>query len=373
MTDLFEADATTTTSLDLRRLQRQQRRIARRKWTAVATAVGLVVFAIAGSVAWNFVQGFSLGESTSVADFDGAGQGTVQIVVEPGDSGASIAQTLYDAGVVASPEAFIREAAANADSSRIVPGYYFMQREMKAEFALLALLDPNNRDLLTFTIPEGQVIGSYFQRIADLTDYSLEEVEAAAADTEALGLPPEADGNLEGWLFPARYEFNPGAHPTDILSEMVATTIRTLDDRGVDPEDRQRILTIASLIEREAKLAEDRPMISGIIQNRLDIDMQLEFDSTVKYLSPSEGVFTSDDERAIDSPYNTYQNVGLPPGPIAGPGASSIEAAINPADHDYVFFVTVNLTTGETAYAESYNEHLRNVEILQEWYAENKS
>jgi UPF0755 protein len=372
MTELFE-ETITTTSLDLRRLQRNQRRIARRKRTAIATAIGLVVFAVGGSVAWSLAQSFATGESSEIADFTGAGQGAVQVVVNQGDTGEDIAQTLFEAGVVASPQAFIVEARNNPDSSRIVPGHYFMQREMKAEFALLALLDPGNRDLLTLTIPEGNVLKVYYQKIADLTDFSFEEVQAAAEDTEALGLPPEAKGNLEGWLFPARYEFNPGTHPTDILAEMVATTIRILDERGVEPEDRVRILTIASLVEKEAKLDEDRPMIAGVIYNRLEIDQQLEFDSTVKYLSPSEGVFTSADERSIDSPYNTYRNTGLPPGPIAGPGAASIEAAINPEDHNYTFFVTVNLYTGETAYAENFLDHQKNVKILQEWYAENEA
>jgi len=371
MTDLFEAEAPSTTTLDLRRYQRHQRRVARRKRAALASAVALVLVAIAGSVAWNFVESLQP-ETTEIADFEGAGQGNLQIVVEPGDSGADIAATLTEAGVVASEEAFLREANANPDSSRIVPGYYFMQREMKAEFALLALLDPDNRDTLTITIPEGRTQGFYFQRIADLTEHSIEDVESAAEDTEALGLPEEANGNLDGYLFPATYSFNPGTEPTDMLAEMVSTTFSTLDDLGVEEDERHRILTVASIIEREARLAEDRPMISGVIYNRLDTDMRLEMDSTVKYLSPSEGVFTSDDERAIDSPYNTYQNTGLPPGPIAGSGVASIEAAISPADHDYMFFVTVNLVTGETEYAENFTDHQANVRILQEWVRENE-
>lgn len=371
MTDLFEAEAPSTTTLDLRRYQRRQRRLARRKRLALASAVALVLLAIGGSIAWNFLGTFE-SESTEIADYEGAGQGTVQIVVEPGDSGADIAATLYEADVIASEQAFITEARNNPASAGIVPGYYFMQREMKAEFALAALLDPDNRDTLTITIPEGRTQDFYFQRIADLTDFSAEEVKEIAEDTDALGLPEEADGNLDGYLFPATYEFNPGTHPQDMLAEMVTTTFRTLDERDVDESDRHRILTIASIIEREARLSEDRPMISGVIYNRLDQDMQLEMDSTVKYLSPSEGVFTSDEERSIDSPYNTYQNTGLPPGPIAGPGVASIEAAINPADHDYLFFVTVNLVSGETEYAENFTDHQKNVEILQQWIRDNE-
>ncbi|PKQ18135.1 MAG: aminodeoxychorismate lyase, partial [Actinobacteria bacterium HGW-Actinobacteria-8] len=200
MTDLFEAEATTTTSLDLRRVQRLQRRSTRRKWALVFIAVGLVLTALGGSVAYNFVTTTFASNSSEIADYEGLGQGTVQVVIEPGDTGTDIAATLYGQGVVASEQAFIDAAKANPDSSGIKPGFYFMQREMKAEYALLALLDPNNRDLRKITIPEGKSIDYYFDKIASLTGATLDEVTAAAEDTEALGLPAEADGNLEGWL-----------------------------------------------------------------------------------------------------------------------------------------------------------------------------
>lgn len=372
MTDLFEAETTTTSSLDMRRLQRQKRRAARRRVTLIVTALALVVLGVGASIAYNFVQGFESSETT-IADFEGPGQGTVQVVVEQGATGADIASALYDAGVIASTQAFIVEANNNPDSASIVPGYYFMHREMKAEYALAALLDPSNRDVRSITIPEGKTLEYYKQSIANLTGASEDEVQAAMDNTEALGLPAEADGNLEGWLFPAKYDFNPGVAPQDVLSRMVDQTLRVLDDNGVAPEDRERILTVASLVEREAKLADDRPVIASVIYNRLDIDMKLQLDSTVKYLSPSEGVFTSDDERAIDSPYNTYANPGLPPGPIAGPGESSIKAAIHPADTDYIYFVTVNLTTGETKYASDLPTHNANVEELRAWVREQDS
>ena len=372
MTDLFEAEATTTTSLDLRRVQRLQRRATRRKWALVLIAVGLVLAALAGSTAYNFVTTTFESKTTEIEDYEGLGQGTVQVIIETGDTGADIAATLFAAGVVASEAAFVEAARANPDSAGIKPGYYFLQREMKAEYALLSLLDPNTREVRKITIPEGKTVDSYYEKIASLTEYSLDEVKAAAADTDALGLPVEAGGNLEGWLFPSTYQFNPGVTPTDVLRAMVEQTIKVLDDKGVAVADRQRILTVASLVEREAKLDVDRPLIAGVIYNRLGRDMKLELDSTVKYLSPSDGVFTTSDERATDSPYNTYKYVGLPPAPIAGPGAASIDAAVAPAQHNYIFFVTINLETGETVYAETYDEHLKNVQILQQWAQANQ-
>lgn len=373
MTDLFEAEAaTTTTSLDLRRLQRLQRRATRRKWTLVLIAVGLVVVSLGGSVAYNFVKTSFASTSTEVADYPGLGQGSIQVIIQRGDTGSDIATTLFDAGVVASREAFISAYSANSGSAAIAPGYYYMQREMKAEYALDRLLDPANRQVLKITIPEGKGLQFYYDKIAGATGVDVAEVEEAAKDTEALGLPPEAGGKLEGWLFPSTYEFDPGSTPTAMLQEMVKTTIQVLDEEGVAPADRERILTVASLVEKEAKLPEDRPMIAGVIYNRLNRNMKLELDSTVKYIKPSEGVFTSDEDRQTESDYNTYKVTGLPPTPIAAPGKAAIDAAVNPAQHDYLFFVTVNLETGETAYATTLQQHQANVQKLQQWIKDNQ-
>jgi UPF0755 protein len=372
MTDLFEAETTTTTSLDLRRVQRLQRRARRRKWALVLITFGLVILALGGSYAYNFVTTTFESDSTEVLDYDGLGQGIVQVVIEPGDTGADIAATLHTAGVVASEQAYVNASNANSDSSGIKPGFYFMAREMKAEYALLALLDPNNRDLRKITVPEGKSLDFYYDKIASLTGYTVEEVTTAAEDTDALGLPAEANGNLEGWLFPSTYNFNPGVTPSDVLREMISTTIKTLDGLGVAPADRLRILTIASLIEMEAGLDVDRPLISGVIYNRLDREMKLELDATVKYIAPSEGAFVSADDKLVDSPYNTYMYTGLPPGPISGSGVASIEAAIAPASHNYVFYVTVNLETRETLYAETYDQHLQNTQLLRQWIDANQ-
>jgi len=370
MTDLFEADTATTTTLDLRRLQRNQRRAKRRKWTLVVSALAIVIFALGGSVAWNFVKTFESG-GTTIADYEGSGQGQLQIVVNSGDTGSDIATTLMDSGVIASRQAFLTEWNSNPDSQSIVPGFYLLHREMKAEYALQSLLDPNNRELRTVTVPEGASLATFTQKIASITGADVKEVEAAMEAIKASGLPAEAAGNLEGWLFPSTYEFNPGVTPTEVLTRMVATTTGKLDALGVAPEDREKVLIIASLIEKEAKLDVDRAQIASVIYNRLAVDMPLGLDSTVKYIAPSEGVFTSEEDRASDSPYNTYKVVGLPPGPIASPGDASLEAAVNPGSTDFMYFATVNLDTGETKYATTYTDHQKNVKELQQWVRDN--
>ncbi len=376
MTDLFEADAVTTTSLDLRRAQRDQRRRERRWRTLMATAVALVLLSLGASVGWDFLQTFRT-QGPEVADYTGYGQGQVEVIIAPGDSGTAIATTLFQAGVVKSEKAFVLDAYANPeDVKKIKPGYYVLPKQMKAHYALLALLDSDYRREVSITIPEGKGLEFILEKIAALTGASLDDVKAAAANTDAIGLPPEAKGSLEGWLFPSTYKFNPGVAPTEVLSTMIKTTTSKLESNGVPRDQWLKILTVASLVEREAGLDVDRPLIAGVIYNRLKAGQPLELDSTVKYAvgNIADGqVFTSADERSIDSPYNTYKVTGLPPGPIAAPGEASIEAAVNPAKHNYFFFVTVNLTTKETKYAATYAEHQKNVKELQAWMKANKT
>lgn len=373
MTDLFEADAATTTSLDLRRAQRDQRRRARRWRTLMVTAVGLVLVSLGAAVGWNFLQAFKT-VGPEIPDFDGYGQGAVEVVIEPGDTGAEIAEKLYDAGVIASEKAFVLDASANsADAQKITPGYYVIPKQMKAHYALLALLDTGNKREVSITIPEGRGVTFILEKIAALTGAPPAEVQAAADDFETIGLPEEANGSLEGWLFPSTYKFNPGVTPTEVLTTMVSTTVSKLKAQDVPQDDWLRILTIASLIEKEAGLDVDRPLISGVIANRLKAGMALELDSTVKYAVGSDGtVFTTAEDRQSKSPYNTYRVTGLPPGPIASPGEASIEAAVTPAEHGYFFFVTVNLLTGETKYSKDFAGHQKNVKELQAWVKANQ-
>ena len=372
MTDLFEADAATTTSLDLRRAQRDQRRRERRWRTLMVTAVALVLLSLGSAVGWSFVQALKP-EANAIADYEGYGQGQVEVIIAPGDLGSDIAQKLYEAGVIASTTAFIQDASANpADAQKITPGYYVLPKQMKAHYALLALLDSDYRREVSITIPEGKNVAFILEKIAALTGATPEDVQAAAANSDAIQLPAEANNSLEGWLFPSTYKFNPGVSPTDVLSTMVATTVAKLKANEVPQDKWLTTLTVASLIEKEGKLDVDRPLIGGVIYNRLNAGMALELDSTVHYAVGLDGsVFTTAADRESDSPYNTYKVTGLPPGPIAAPGEASIKAAANPAVHGYFFFVTVNLLTGETKYAENFAGHQKNVAELRAWMAAN--
>ena len=201
--------------------------------------------------------------------------------------------------------------------------------------------------------------------LADAYDVSVGDARAAFAAAVADQVP-EATTD-EGWFLPGAYSFDQVPTVRDAANLMVSARVQELTDLGVPRSDWQMVLTKASLVEREAKLDVDRPKIASVIDNRLAKDMRLELDSTVLYVTSSDGPFTTEADRATDSPYNTYLNPGLPPGAIATPSAESVRAVLDPAEGDWLFFVTVNLSTGETAYASSFEEHQANVQKLQKW------
>ncbi|NYI40878.1 endolytic transglycosylase MltG [Demequina lutea] len=218
------------------------------------------------------------------------------------------------------------------------------------------------------TVPSAHTLDFVSTKLSEA--YGVSQDDALAAITASVReLAPEAS-TPEGWPMPGTFDLTVAPTVRDAADLMVSARVKEFTDLGVPRADWQTVITKASLVEREAKLDVDRPKIARVIDNRLAKGMKLELDSTVKYISPVEGVFTTDADRAIDSPYNTYLYQGLPPGAIAAPSDASIRAVLNPAEGDWLFFVTVNLDTGETAYATTFAEHQANVQKLQQWVSE---
>jgi UPF0755 protein len=242
---------------------------------------------------------------------------------------------------------------------------------MSAASALAMLQDPGSQVQVKVTIPEGRTAAQAFELIAEGTGTPVADLEAAAADRGALGIPAEAP-SIEGYLFPATYDFPPGTSATDMVRTLVERTFQALDQAGVAPADRHRVLTMAALIQKEARFEQDFYKVSRVFQNRIDQGMPLQSDATVAYGANSVGrVATTDAERADDNPYNTYRYPGLPVGPISNPGDVAIKAAIAPADGPWLYFVTVNTVTGETVFSESYDDHLRAVAQWQQFMKDN--
>jgi UPF0755 protein len=359
--------------------QRAKERKQRRRRSVVVLVLAIALVGGAAFVVWSVVGNVFTGggsDEQTVEDFPGPGSGEVQVTVAAGDTGGAIGQTLEEAGVVATAAAFTEAYAANPAATGIQPGTYTVLLEMKASDAVNALLDQANRVSSRVTIPEGYTAAQIYQRLYEITTIPVEDLQAAAADTAGIGLPAVANGNVEGWLFPATYEIEPGSSATSVLAQMVARTTEILTARGVPQDQWETVLNKASIIEREGKLDEDRPKIARAIQNRLDIEMPLQIDAVVAYgLGKSGTELTYADTRdAVPpyNPYNTYKVSGLPPTPIASPGEASIDAVLNPAQGPWLFWVTVNPETGETKFAETFAEHQTYVQELRDWEAANE-
>lgn len=353
------------------RTQRDRRRRRRRRnLLAVLLSVVLLGGAVYAVVTFALPSLTGIGGSSAPADdYPGPGQGSVEVVIDAGSTGAQMAQKLVDADVVKSRKAFTDAFSANPDAAGIQPGTYRMLLQMRGQDAVSALLDPSNRVQTKVTIPEGLRVDQILDKLSSVTDISVDTFRTAMEDTAATGLPAESGGNYEGWLFASTYTFEPGTTPPQMIAAMVGQTVALLDAKSVAPADRERVLTIASLIEREARTPEDRAKVARAIQNRLDADMKLDIDASVAYGAGKSGTELTQADLDTDTPYNLYLQTGLPPTPIAAPSEVSIDAALAPADGPWLFWVTVNLDTGETRFATTYAEHQANVQLLREWQA----
>jgi UPF0755 protein len=313
-------------------------------------------------------------------DYEGEGHGEATVVIKSGDGGQQISAALAEAGVTRTSEAFYKLLLAQDPQVVFFPGHYQLKLEMSAEAALAALQDPANKIEASVLIKEGWSLDQVLEALVEGTGLAREDFDAAVADPAAYGVAADAP-SLEGYLFPARYNFDPGVDATSVITTLVSRTFQSLDAASVAVEDRHRVLTVASLIQREAgSNPEDFFKVSRVIQNRVDQGMKLQFDSTSHYGYAwkhgerlQSSVFTSDDELSDDNPYNTYKHPGLPIGPIGAAGDQAIEAAMNPVAGDWLYFVTVNLETGETKFTNTNAEHNAAVNELRKWCRETQS
>ncbi|MDR7380711.1 endolytic transglycosylase MltG [Promicromonospora iranensis] len=376
MTDLFTApprspaDPAFPEPRSSRRSQRRRRR--KRGRSLVVLLVALVLVGGAGYAVWSNLESLTgLTNPLESKDYPGPGGDQIDVEIPEGATGTAMGEALYDAGVVASVSAFTKAFEENPDSVLIRPGTHTMLEEMPARDAV-ALLVKNDTVDLQLTIPEGYTADQIVERAVQVTGLPAKDFRAALKDPAELGVPKQAGDKVEGWLYPDTYMVKPDDTAAELLTRMVDRTRSLLQRKNVPAEQWESVLIKASLVEREGRHAEDKPKIARAIENRLDDKTVLEIDASVAYGAGKPG--TELTRADLDDPknrYNTYEHTGLPPGPIANPGEVSIDAVLNPAPGDWKFWVTVNLETGETKFAENFEEHQRNVEELREWQAAN--
>jgi UPF0755 protein len=281
-----------------------------------------------------------------------ADQSEVVIDIPAGSSGSSIAQILFEEGVIKSAEAFFRVAVGEKRSEKIAPGNHRVSQNISARQALEQLLDPDRIPNLIRVYE-----GNWKSEIAkSLVTYGFSTSEVSGALVKAR--LPNGFKDIEGLLFPAQYSFTKGTTATEAVQAMVDRFWQEPAARklllGTQRFNPSQLLIIASIIQAEGE-QKDFAKVSRVIYNRLTIGMPLQMDSTVHFVQKLRGdIFLSSRSTLINSPYNTYKKYGLPPGPICSPGAAAMSAALNPTDGDWLYFITV--APGDTRFTTSLDE-----------------
>lgn len=336
----------------------------------VPLVLALVLVLAGGTFAWRTL-GLSLPSfSSQGGDYEGRGENeTVEVKINKGDAGSTIGSTLVSAGVTKSTSAFV-EAMATTPDVNLTPGTYKLRKKQSAESALAALQDPKNRVGGGIVIQEGLWQTEIFAKLSKGTGHPVSEYEKVTANE--LGLPSTMNGKLEGWLFPSTYDFDKSMSAKQQLQTMVKNTKDQLNSLQVNADQQQEVLTKASIVQAESPSGADDGKVARVIENRLKDGMPLQMDSSVHYIIHKRGTVTTETkDRESDNPYNLYKHSGLPPTPYNSPGVAAIKAASNPTPGPWKYFVTVNQATGETLFAETYDEQLKNEKKFHEWCKNN--
>lgn len=307
----------------------------------------------------------------------------VNFTVNDGDTISSVASRLEKAGIISNATIF-RWYVSTKGTVALTPGYYALKPNDNAGSIIEALSTPPAQTFISVTFPEGMTVAQMATRLSEkMTFMKPEDFVAAANSPDTVSaLRPKSETSLEGLLFPDTYQISGDDTESRVVARLVSMMERISRQvdltagakaRGFRPYE---ILIIASLIEREAKVASDRSKIAQVVYNRLAKKMKLEIDASVKYGQDPAMSWT--DMKATDTPYNTYIHAGLPPTPIANPGKASIQAALAPFGTpptsdpacvglpagikcEYLYYVLADEAGGHV-FATTYDQHLLNVE-----------
>lgn len=372
--------------LGLRPETRVERRANRRKTRArrgFGCFAGLVSLLVVGALVAGLAIGFGKGRDAiekvfAAPDYEGAGSSeTVTVEIAAGQSSQSIADTLEKKGVVKSAKAFERVARDDPRSKKIQANLYTLHKQMSSRAALELLLDTAKSVLVTrFTIPPARTKAEI---VALLQKSKAAKLPPGAAQTAMskpaqLKLPSWAKNNPEGFLLPGTYDIPKDANAYTVLRlstagfAKAAAELQLIQKANRKHLDPYQAVIVASIIGAETNRKEDYAKVARVIYNRLAAGQKLQMDSTIHYIvGRTGGVYTSKEQRETESPYNTYLHEGLPPTPINSPDKDMLRAALNPATGTWKYFTLVDLSTGETRFATTGEEHQKNVDLLTAW------
>lgn len=294
----------------------------------------------------------------------------IEVVIPPSSSTDQITEILKEKGLIKNSFIFKYKARKEGVASRLKAGEYKLSTDMDIESILKRLVKGSkNTDTAKFTIPEGYEIRQMAEKLSSEglidKDVFLELTSDKANFEDKYSFLKELDEGqgLEGFLFPSTYEIFQDASEEEIIEKMLSQFEKIYEEEIKDKMaefelNLNQMITLASIIEREAKLDKERPIVSAVFHNRLEDGMLLQSCATVQYVLGERKEVLSNADTRIDSPFNTYINTGLPPAPIASSGKVSLLAAVNPADVDYLYFVKTG-EDGSHTFTKTYEEHLR--------------
>ncbi|WP_145408157.1 endolytic transglycosylase MltG [Paenibacillus xylanexedens] len=320
----------------------------------------------AGAYAWNMMR--PLEASTEPIVFE----------IKSGTGTSKIAEQLQQEGLIRSGLAFKGYLKWKKQGSNFMAGTYSMNPGVSYEEIVNKL---NNgevvpEEMVKFTIPEGYTVLQMADKLSEEGIVDREEFiklanDPSAFDVEIIKDVPvdeELRYVLEGYLFPETYELKKDSSTHDVMQRMLEefqTRVNSIPDLEKELQEKNlslhELLTIASLVEREVVVDAERPLVAGVIYNRIHQDMKLEIDATVQYLLDKPKARLLFKDLKVESPYNTYLNKGLPPGPIASPSLPSIQAALQPEASEYLFYVTKKDGSSGHLFAKTYKEHQQNI------------
>lgn len=272
----------------------------------------------------------------------------VEVVIPPGASAGEIGAILEDAGVIVSSSAFGLYVRVKGIDD-LEAGTYRLRRDSAVEDVVRDLRDGPKAAYTRLVLPEGLTLDEIAERVDGLPGLAGDRfLELARSGVVRSRYLPEGSRTLEGMLFPDTYHVAAGEDEEGLLRRMVERFDQVAEEVGLDDAEAAvglspyEAVVVASMVETEAKLAKERPLVAAVVFNRLEIGMRLQIDATVLYALGRHKTGITSKDLTVDSPYNTYRVMGLPPTPIASPGEASLRAALHPAEVDYLYYVLID-------------------------------
>lgn len=302
---------------------------------------------------------------TNLKPKDSMNQLEKEIVIERGTGIKSIGRLLENENIIKDDIVFWIYCRLNEKSSKFQSGKYILNSSMSVSEIVDKLTTGIVKvDTVKFTIPEGFELRLMVQRLNELGIVEEKEFLKALNNEYSFDFLkdiPNRDNKLEGYLFPDTYEIYVNAKAETIISKMLKRFEDIYNEKYINRAKElnmtmDQVITLASIIEREAKIDKDRKIVSGVFHNRLKTNMMLQSCATVQYLLKERKDVLLYEDLEVDNPYNTYRFTGLPPGPIASPGLKSIQAALYPDDVEYLYFFA--LEDGSHVFSNTYRQHL---------------